>query len=542
MLAATVLATALLAVSGAALADPSLLREVSGSVEQQRGAQQGGAWQLAAPGQVIDQGLRVGTGRAVVVSGAGQAMLGSDSSLRIFQQEPDFLSGRIYISGNLKFFSQTVHMAAEGKVRLDISGPTRRIAVIAGETRLALGTQQIKLGAGQQYDFKANKVTPFSEHDPWYDSRFTGQGEARIEAINGPVQLQIGPGPARPAVTSEALLPGQQLLTGEGAWAEVGFTGGGFLRLQARSALSVLSIETVADASGKPQREVRLKLLRGSAWNVVTKNQGGYQLTTPTITTAVRGTVFRVDEDGLVKVFDGQVGLPSQGDALLATGKQRDQGGALQVLVPDASDAANQALDRLRALPTRLSLSLSPSLQNLRLRALSQPEATLNLELKGPGGAQRLALSGNAQGEFTLAKPATLPEGRYTLSLSAARVAGTRTLSRPLTIDRSAPEAQLTAQARQLGSTVLLRGQLQDALSGSLTLRAEIDGVVHRRRLRLVPGAAINAASLSWLLPLPRQDRQLRIEIADEAGNVRAVDLPLNTGAGQTGPVGYAAR
>ncbi len=532
-------------------AEPLVLREASGSVEQQ-GEGPSSAWQLAAPGVSVAQGLRVGTGRALLIvggsdsgsgsgndSGSGQVLLGSDSALRVFQQEPDFQSGRVYLSGKLKFFAQSVHMAAEGKIRLDLSAPTRRLAVIAGEARLAVGTTQIKLKAGQQYDFVSKKVTPFLERDPWYDSRFTGQGEARIEATNGPVTLQIGSEAARTALPSQPLLSGQQLLTGEGAWAEVGFTGGGYLRLQPRSALSVLSIETVAGEGGKPQRQVSLKLLRGSAWNVVAKGQGGYQLSTPTVTTAVRGTVFRVDDSGLVKVFGGQVALPSQGDTLLASGTQRGLSGQLQPLVTDASDRANQALDAARAAPTRLSLKLPSSLRLLSLSARSQPGAQVKLELSGPLGSVTdsvaarstltLPLVGDAQGEFSLQQPgAALPEGRYELKLSATRIAGTSTLRRSLVIDRSAPTLSLTAT--RLGRTLRLSGQLSDALSRAVVLIAEVDGVPYRRRLSLSSPASTespeqtssdkNSATLDWVLPLPRPDAVVSLTMTDEAGNV----------------------
>ena len=505
----------LLPALGSALAAPSVVREVQGSVEQQLGV-----WQPVQVGQTIENALRVGSGRALLQSGEGQLLLSSGSMLRINQNEPELLSRQFYLTGKNSFYSQSVHFSSDGRLRLDLTGPTQRLAVIAGQVRVAVGTQVSMLRAGQQYDFASKKISAFAERDPWYLSRFVGEGEARVQATSGPVTIQdaaqSGSLPApRPAALDELLSAGQQLITGAAAWAEVGFTGGGYLRLQPGSALSVLSIDRVALGESS-KREVALQLTRGSVWNVVARGQGGYQITTPTITTAVRGTVFRVDAGGLVKVFEGQVALPGS-DVLLTSGQQRTSGGEVQPLVVDAVDEFNQALDKQRAAPIVLNLNLPAALPDLSLIAESQPDARLSVQV----ARQTIALSGD-QGRFALKLDQLqdrLPEGQYDLTLSARRAGGSKSLRRKLIIDRTAPVfSNLTAE--RSGRVLRLGGQVQDMAlhySQRLLLQADVDGAVYTRHISAEPG------SFDWLLPLPRPDAAVRLSATDAAGNVSYV-------------------
>ncbi|GAA3994201.1 FecR family protein [Deinococcus rubellus] len=498
---------------GVAGAAPSVLREVSGSVEQRRTV-----WQAAAVGETVVQALRIGAGRATLQSGSGQLLAASGSALRIYQNEPDLQTGKFYLSGQLSFFSQSAHLASDGRVRLDLRPPTRRVAVISGTARLAVGTRIITLQASQQYDFATKQVTPFAERDAWYDSRFVGEGEAVVQSVKGPVTLgplasaQPGSPSATPmhnAAVDERLQMGQQLLTGANAFTEVGFTGGGYLRLQPQSALSVLSIDQVLSEGGRRQREVTLQLTRGSAWNVVAKRQGGYEITTPTVTTAVRGTVFQVDEDGLVKVFEGQVALPSNAGLLLRQDEQRSSGGTVKPLVPDASDLANQALDRQRAAPTRLDLSLAPAASELSLTVRSQPDTQLSVNVAG----RDLTVPGNAEGVFTLAmRPNSLPEGRYDLTVTARRPGNSASLRRSVLIDRSPPVLS-GVQVTRLGRTAHLTGQVAD-LSPSVLLRAEVGGQIYTHTLFLP-----QQTTFDWLLPLPEPGTVIKLSATDAAGN-----------------------
>ncbi|WP_161883772.1 FecR family protein [Deinococcus alpinitundrae] len=505
---------------GVARAAPSVLREVGGSVEQRRAV-----WQLAAVGETVEQALRVGAGRATLQSGGGQVLIASDSALRIYQNEPDLQTGKFYLSGQLSFFSQSVHLASDGRVRLDLRAPTRRLAIIAGTARLAVGSRVLTLKAGEQYDFATKRITPFAERDAWYDSRFVGEGEAVVQAVKGPVTIQsvtTQASPAHNAAVDERLQSGQQLNTGPNAFAEVGFTGGGYLRLQPQSALSVLSVDRVLSQEGKGQREITLQLTRGSAWNVVAKRQGGYEITTPTVTAAVRGTIFRVDENGLVKVFEGQVALPSGVGLQLDQGQQLS-GDMVQALVLDASDRVNQALDRQRAAPTRLDLTLAPTASELSLTVRSQPNTRLSVKVAG----QDFPLTQSAEGVFSLqALKNRLPEGRYDLTLTARRPGSSTSLKRNVLIDRSPPVVSRVSVLR-LGRTVRLTGQVTDR-SPSVQLSAEVNGRVYTRTLHLP-----QQARFDWLLPLPEPGAVIKLSAADAAGNAGA--------AMEYGAVGYGA-
>ncbi|WP_185974659.1 FecR family protein [Deinococcus detaillensis] len=513
---------------------PPTLQKVSGSVESLSST-----WQAAVTDQPVKQALRIGVGRAQLQSAGGQVLASSGSALRIYQNEPDFQTGKFYLTGQVSFFSQKAHLSAAGQVRVDVTAPTRRVAVIAGKARISVGSKLYTLGAGQQYDFGTQKITAFAERDAWYRSQFSGEGEAVIEAATGPVSIQDAPAPnasaapvKRPVKLGEKLNVGQQLLTGASAWAEIGFTGGGYLRLQPQSALSVLSIDQIVDRTGRTKRQVVLKLLRGSAWNVVAKRQGGYEITTPIITTAVRGTVFRVDDSGLVKVFDGQVELPSSAGLLLLRGQQRTAAGEVQPLVTDAADAANLALDTQRSGPIQLDLSLAPSLLDLALVVRSQPENRLSVQVAG----RDLPMIGDAEGNFKLQGgdrlQGRLPEGRYDVTIRAERGGRQKTISRVLLIDRT-PPLLLGVQSSRAGRLIRLSGQIQD-VSGTVVLSAQVGGRSYARTLRLP-----QQADFDWTLPLPTPGAAVTLQARDTAGNLRRVEF--SAGAAGEGGVGYAA-
>ncbi|WP_164473389.1 FecR family protein [Deinococcus psychrotolerans] len=527
--------------ASAATGAPPTLQRVNGSVESL-----GSTWQAAVTDQPVRQALRIGAGRAQLQSAGGQVLASSGSALRIYQNEPDFQTGKFYLTGQVSFFSQKAHLSAAGQVRVDVTAPTRRVAVIAGKARISVGSKLYTLGAGQQYDFGTQKITAFAERDAWYRSQFSGEGEAVIEAATGPVSIQDTPAlnasaapVSRPVKIGEKLNVGQQLLTGASAWAEIGFTGGGYLRLQPQSALSVLSIDQVLDRTGRAKRQVVLKLLRGSAWNVVAKRQGGYEITTPTITTAVRGTVFRVDDSGLVKVFDGQVELPSSAGLLMLSGQERTAAGEVQPLVTDAADAANLALDAQRSGPIQLDVSLAPSLPDLALIVRSQPETRLSVQVAG----RDIPMFGDAEGNFKLQASGEglqssgglqgrLPEGRYEVTIRAERGGRQKTISRALLIDRT-PPLLLGVKASRAGRVIRLSGQIQD-VSSTVVLSVQVGGRSYTRILRLP-----QQADFDWTLPLPTPSAAVTLQARDAAGNLRRVEF--SAGAAGEGGVGYAA-
>lgn len=508
------------------------LHDVSGTVEQQRGT-----WQLAKNGDTITQALRTGTGRVTFQNGAAaQVTMGSSSLLQLKQNEPDLQAGRFYMQGDARFYVQGTHYFTSGKVRIDLQGNMQRIAVIAGSLRIANGSQVSTLQSGQQYDLKGQKVSAFSESDPWYLARFAGTGDAQVEAISGDVTIQSG-NSSHAVQPVESLQPGQVLSTGDHAWAEVGFTGGGYLRLQAQSALSVLSIEKTSRG-----REVQLKLLRGSAWNVVSKGQGGYQITTPTITTAVRGTIFRVDSSGQAKVFDGKVAVPSNGNLTLPTGQQLNVGGQVDTLKPDASDLENQALDAAHNAPLQLAWNLPQAARQLDLTVQSQSSSQLTLSITPLTGKQRRSASSKLRltgDQFHLRR--YLPEGLYAVQVQAERFGKRKQLSGQLRIDRQPP--QLEVQLERRGKLLHLYGTVSDV--SNMTLTASVAAPDHdsgNQGHSYQHHFKAGRQTVDWWLPADKAQEGLLLKASDQAGNITSHTFSTAPGKMTGSETGHASQ
>jgi hypothetical protein len=489
---------------------PLLVRQVGGSVEVL-----GRVWTQATVAQPVVSGLRTGTGRAVIDLSGGKLMVGSSSAMRIYQRQADMQSGRFFSSGRAQLYAFGTHLFAQGQVRLDASSSVQRVAIISGTLRLSPGGRALNLTAGQQYDFKSGKITPFRESDPWYLSQFVGEGSAVVQATRGSVQSGPDKNSYRPAEIGLVLATGSHLTTAKEAWAEVGFSGGGYLRLQAESELRVLGVEKTDKG-----REVLLQLDRGSAWNVVQKGAGGYQLSTPTVTTAVRGTVFRVDASGVVKVFEGAVSLPSQGDSVVAQGGQRATSGQTGKLKKDALDAFNLTLDAQRASKTIFRVGTVAPMPALDLTIVSNPEARVTAQVSGAAGRQDVAVGGQ-NGSFAVKQP--LAEGRYTLSVRMQRPAQTErfdqsiTLQQALVIDQTAPTLTVTA-LEQNGATFTVTGTVSDALNSLPLLQADIGGQSYTLHA---------SGAFSWTLPLAgARLSELKLSAADDAGNRSYARLP----------------
>lgn len=484
----------------------------------------------------ITTSLRTGTGRAELqinlsnkgVPTKGQLVVGSGSQLRRYLEEADLLSGRFLIRGPLAIHVRGIHlnMDGPGQARIDLSSPrSRRIAVLSGSLRIALSSKIQEVRSGQQLALDSGKLAPYTEHDPWYAAEYRGEGTATVEATRGAVRLSVRSGNARNALIGDELQPGSTLNTDVNAWAEIGFTGGGYLRLCEQSEMSVVSVERTSQG-----RVVLLKLNKGTAWNVVEKGQGGYRIDTPVVSTAVRGTVFRVDAEGLVKVFDGQVDLPSAGDQAVNVGQQSNAGGRVQTLQLDDLDRFNIALDAERARPLTLSLNPGPLNQaELALGARSLPDARLSAtivskEAGKPFTPQKVALSG-ADGAFKLGQlQNTLPEGRYQVQVQALRYGKTLTQIRTVTIDRTAPaltNLQLTRQGHllKLSGVALDPGSFNPA-GARLTLTVQA-GQTYTRRV--APGQPFQ-----WLIPNlnTTQTTPLTFTVRDAAGNETHAQVP----------------
>ncbi len=497
-------------------AAPPTLQVAQGRVEI---SSPGGVWQAQGAPTEITTRLRTGTGRAVLKEGRlGQVIVGSASELRRYRDEADLLSGRFFLRGpvNVHVAGRHLVMDGAGQLRVDLGASEKRVAVIAGRLRIALRGQTVEVGAGQQVALDSGRLSVFRETDPWYAASFLGQGAATVEAVSGQVRLLEG-GNARPAGSGDDLKPGAALNTGANAWAEIGFTGGGYLRLNAQSELSVVSVERT-----EAGREVLLKLQKGTAWNVVEKGRGGYRIDTPVVSTAVRGTVFRVDANGVVKVFDGQVALPGgaapgRAEGLVEQGQQRGSGGQLAPVQLDSLDRFNIAQDALRAQPLSLTVDLAGrSLQELALSARSLPDAQVTLTVAG----QTVPLT-RENGTSRLERLQTsLPEGEYTVTVRAQRYGQTLTRRQTLTVDRTPPQLSALSVSR-VGRILTLSGAVIDAADSRVGLSLDIAGERYTRGVVTRDGGRF-----SWTVPLPSPGAAASLTLRDSAGNRSHVQLP----------------
>lgn len=403
------------------------VQQVYGSAEGQRA---GGLWSPLQAGPLQAQRVRTGAGRLELRWGGGTALLNSAAQAQVNGGKLQVMAGQAYVTGPVQLYVRGYHLnvPAGGAARVDLLPRSARIAALRGTARVAFGSRTVNVAAGTQFSLSAARTSAYQESDPWYLSRITGRGDAVIEALRG--QVSVGQGPLRPASVGQSLAEGQRLRTGRNSWAELGFTGGGYLRLQADSELQVTAVQTSTRG-----REVWLQLNRGSAWNVVAKGQGGYRLTTPVISTAVRGTVYRVDAGGLVKVFEGEV----EAGAAAVQGGQQLRGEHLEVLQPDAQDALNLSLDELRAQPiglrdltvpggTELAVQAAP-LSEVWLEARAEdgvlwawplrPQAEVAVDSEGrPLSLNPVTYTLSPVGRQQLA---ALPAGRYTFRVAARR-------------------------------------------------------------------------------------------------------------------------
>ncbi len=479
----------------------------------------GGIWQPVQGTPQLLQGLRTGTGRVTLGGPAGRVVVGSASRLRVYSGETDFQEGRFYLEGAVPAYTSGSHLqlSATGRARVDISPLSARLGVMSGTVRVASGAKTVLVAAGQQFDFKKAQVSPFSETDPWYAAQFTGAGDATVQALRGQVEvLSPNTGP-QPAQIGDSLGENQSLRTRAGAWAELGFTGGGYLRLTEESELRVMAVEKTSQG-----REVTLQLLRGHVWNVVQKGQGGYRLNTPVVSTAVRGTRFRVDATGLVKVIEGQVELPSDDGANISSGEQKQQGQPKAALQLDDLDRFNSALDAQRALPQHLRFK-GPLRQSQTpvLSVEARPDTVISVQAVPQGtGAVRVQMAATgdpATGKFEL-QSAQLPDGPYTLELTALRFGQQQHWSWPIVIDRTPPQLG-GVKVTFRGRVMQVSGEASDSAPGNRPMQLLISNG-ELRAARQVRG------QFRVILPAPPHPAASDLTLADSAGNVTHVHLP----------------
>lgn len=500
-------------VSTALATTPQLIAEqMAGSVEIRTF---GSVWRPLTQKSHIQQGVRTGSGRVLLrhqqaqYKSKGQIVVGSHSNLRLNKQKPDFQTGKFWLTGPISAYVLGTHVALSqsGEIRIDISanGKQRRLAVLSGKTRIALHKKIITLHAGQQLNFNGRKIQTFQENDPWYKARFLGSGTAKIEAAKGSVKLSRAQKTAKVNI-GETLNTKDLLITGNQAWAEIGFEGGGYLRLGEQSNLRVLGIEKTSRG-----REVYLHLLKGSAWNVISKGKGGYQLTTPVVSTAVRGTKFRVDANGLIKVLEGDIYIPSSRDQALTAGQQRNINGQTGKLKLDAFDKQNLALDKARLQPLTLNIQRFPQyLNQLTLSGKTLPNTKLIATFRQPQGKTSLPVKVTKDGQFTIPLH-RLPENDYQMRLRAQRFGKVRIYSTRVSIDRTAPIVDQLQQSTQ-GHITLLTGYVNDNSQRAVLLEAKVgDTVIAKRKVLGKFRMLLNSMFVA--------DEKVTLHAVDTAGN-----------------------
>ncbi|GAA5511820.1 hypothetical protein Dcar01_00533 [Deinococcus carri] len=499
-LAALLLGSGLLAGAQGA---PLTVQQALGRVEVQDSS---GTWRAVSGSTPVRLGLRTASGtpggRAWLASTAGgrsgTLLVGPGSQLRVSQGEADLRGGQFLLGGPVGVHVLGNHLVLErgAQARVDLADGTRRVALLGGSARLALGSRVVRLGAGQQVALKTGQVTPFAETDPWYAAAFTGPGSATVQATRGPVYVASG-GTRKIAGVGEVLQTGERLTTGGGAWAEVGFSGGGYLRLQAQSELTVRGNERTARGP-----ETTLQLTRGSAWNVVSSTQAAPA--SPAIgSTAARGSVFQVEAGRLVRVFGGQTGTA----------------GAVLAGTPGPS---NPALDAERAQP--LTLVVDPvtlPLRDLTLSAVSLPAARVTAQM----GRRSFPLTSLGGGRFRLDTAPGLTEGPHTVVVRAEWRGQVRTRTLRVTLDRTPPVLS-DLGAEQAGSLLTVSGTVRDEEAGtdraSVGVTVDLGGESFSRTVALTGGSG----TFQFPLPAPAPGTPVRLTVRDAAGNEAHAVLP----------------
>ena len=489
------------------------LSELEGRVEVRSAS----GWVAAKIGLLTGSGsLRTLVGQLTLEEGGGRLKLGSRSSLELKSNEPALTDGQAYVQGPLVGFVNQVHFRLErgSRARVDLTGPRSRLAVLEGKVNLyGGGFKNLNVGVGKSLNLLNRVQSDFVEDaQPWYLEKLSGLGAVRLEAFKGLVELQT-------ATTWQTMQKGDSLegegsvRTGAASWAELGFEGGGYLRLGAAAHLKVLAVEKLASGG----RKVTLLLEQGSAWNVVGKGKGNYELRTATLVAGVRGTVFRVDADGLLKVLEGEVAASTKvGEQPVPSGQQV-QNGQKESLVLDATDRFDLERDRLRSLPFTLEGTLPSATPKrdftLELRTNFDSEVSLKL------GGQTVKLTPNPGG--VVRYQPLLPEGETLLELTVTHYDQSKTLAGRFQIDRTAP--QFTAlSVRREGLEGVLKLRVEDA--SPLTVRlSRFEGANTRQNLTF--SGSLTAGELRF----PWASGPLEIRVEDAADNVTVQILELDS-------------
>ncbi len=242
---------------------------------------------------------------------------------------------------------------------------------------------------------------------------------ARIVAVQGPATMQVPGHPPAPATTGQRLPAGSLIETEPGASLTLQFADGSRLLLRGGSQLR---LDRLSAYAGGAMADTRLRLQRGRITNTVRKQFGGgeakFQVDTPNATSAVRGTVFRVEagpDASRTEVLHGSVAMSNRNHGALL---RRGYGAAV-------STGADARLREAKLLPAPDLSAWEP------VRHEARPE----LAWPAVEGAREYRVQVSASPEFTSLlvdrsyadARAVLPEladGRYAIRVNAVDALG----------------------------------------------------------------------------------------------------------------------
>ncbi|HCC48601.1 MAG TPA: hypothetical protein DEQ38_10885 [Elusimicrobia bacterium] len=182
--------------------------------------------------------------------------------------------------------------------------------------------------------------------------------------LKGTVEIKAAAGQWAPALKGRPVAEGDAVRTGKGAWCEILFRDGSFIKMDAQS-------ETAAEElkAGAQERVFSFSFLRGRAlWlagKVAPGKKSKFQVRTPSAVCAVRGTDFSVDVstsgETTVGLFEGRL-------AVSGAGAEKELAAGSEAYAASAGLAVSGRFSRLMAAEKKRYAKVRNRAQSLRKR------------------------------------------------------------------------------------------------------------------------------------------------------------------------------
>ncbi len=485
-----------------AVAQALEVEQISGKVEVLQGTWQ--APQLAVP---LMAPLRTGAGRASLKMGDGKVLVASQTMLQVINNEVSLQNGQIYLEGPLTAFVAKHHirLEANSSARMDFVAGGQRVVLLSGKGNVynADTKKSVPLEPNKSLNTLNFTLSDFLERDPWYTEKWVGLGAAQLAAFKGTVEVQSSTD-WKPMIKNQPLETEGQVRTGKDSWAEFDFADGSYFRLGAQALLKVLGIEKLE--GGK--RHFVMSLERGSAWNVVAKGKGGYEMRTSTLVAGVRGTVFRFDESGLVKVIEGQVATVSpSGEVPINQGQQLEKG-QVAPLKLDASDKTNLERDAEKNAPLQVQLNWPEAgvRKSLEFNVIANSDAQVTVSLNGQSANYPLKAIKN---KGTLSVRSEALEGKLEVKITVTKAGEKQDFVREYQIDRTKPILKDL-------KVILMDGQRYI----SATLEDQSPVILNWRYLNRSEYTSLELKAGAFSVVLPERTGKIVLQLKDAANNL----------------------